>query len=259
MRALSTPGRRVIYRVRNGQARPRILPLPPSLIRDNRPDYSSMSVDDQYRYQALILSKYNALREGHPWLNIPPLDHSLTLDQKHDQYVIYHREVSIRASVNKYKSYLALGFRLFELFCTGFLGLRVLTGYSENEIANFDLYEGYLREMAERNYEVTNSQWPLEVRLIVTAVIQAALFAVVSWIGSRLGTSNVGPIVNSIMGIFKRPAAAEPQASNGLPDPPQPDRFDLGSILNMAQAFMGGIARPTDPRPPAPRRPAFTE
>ncbi len=255
IRILSTPGRRTIYRVRKGQARSRILPLPASINRDGRIDYSSLSLDDQYRYQALILSKYNSLRDANRWLDIPPLDHSLTLDQKHDQYIIYHREVSIRLAVERYKRYLSLGLRLFELFGTKFLKLRVLEGYSQAQESNFTLYEDFLREMAEKNYEVTNSRWPVEVRLIVTALIQAAIFSVLSYLGSFLGTSHLGPLVNGITNMFTRSGPASSSADNGIPEPPRQEGFDLGSILNIAQSFLGG----TSQRAPAPRRPAFSE
>ena len=247
--------RRVFYRVRRGQAQPRTLPLPYSITHDGRRNYAELSIDDQYRYQALILSKYNVLRDSNPWLNMPSLDHSLTLDQKHDQYMVYYREVSIHNSAYKYKQYLRLGFRLFELFGVHFLGLRVMRGYADTQESNFSLYEDYLRQMAEKNYEITASQWSLEVRLIVTALIQAALFAVISWVGSYIGGGQVGSVASSIMGMFNRPSAPSTNQDNsGIPEPPRQEGFDLGSILNMAQGFLGSTARP-----PASRQPAFSE
>lgn len=253
---LSQTPRRVIYRVRRGQAQPRVLPLPHSITSDGRKNYAELSIDDQYRYQALILSRYNILRETNPWLNMPALDHSLTLDQKHDQYMIYYREVSIHNSANKYKQYLRLGFRLFELFGTYVLGLNVLKGYADAQETNITLYEDYLQQMAEKNYEVQASHWPLEVRLIVTALVQAALFAVISWVGSYLGGGQVGQVANSIMGMFGGRGSQRAPDTSGVPEPPRQEGFDLGSILNLAQGFLGGGSLP---RQPAPRQPAFTE
>ena len=51
-----------------------------------------------------------------------------------------------------------------------------MKGFSQQQIANMHTYEKLLVELGEKTYVPGDSKWPVELRLLFTVVIQAAIF-----------------------------------------------------------------------------------
>lgn len=86
------------------------------------------------------------------------------------------RKLYLDDSIDSNKNMLLMMFLIIEAVGTGVFKLP-LAGYMRAQIGNMGKYERMLIEMGEKSYlKKKKNSWPVEVRLIITAVVQAAMF-----------------------------------------------------------------------------------
>lgn len=128
------------------------------------------------------------------------------------------KDISLDVNVNQYKKYMTAAFLGIELFCVGYLGIQDMKGYFAAQNASMATYDALLIEIGEKSGGGWGSSWPVEVRLVVAIVFNAAMF----WVG-KLVEKNGGGAMASIFKMFApqgtplaTPASASPTSSANL-------------------------------------------
>ena len=264
------------------QASPRPPEPPRPRPNSGRPNYAAlyagMSPEEIGDKRAEFRIKYGILQRAYPHLGIPLPTEDQSLEYIHANYQRYVQRIHYDNSMNgQYKLYLIALFLGIE-----FLGTRVLgmdfSGYTINQVSMMNQYEIYLIELGEKNQGSFGSNWPVEIRILLFAMFNAILFVVIKAISNNLGPELAGFIQQLINGLFRgnsRPPPQNPQNSqnsnsnnSSIPDPPPPSSggFDvssllaqLGSNLIRTTAPTTGAAPAAQSKPPARRRPVYSE
>jgi hypothetical protein len=246
--------------------------------------YAGLSQGELGERRAEFRIKYGILRRAYPHLNIPLPTDDQPLEYIHANYQRYVQRIHYDNSMNgQYKLYLIALFLGIE-----FLGTRVLgmdfSGYTINQVSMMNQYEIYLIELGEKNQGSFGSNWPVEIRILLFAMLNAILFVVIKAISNNLGpelASFIQQLINSLFRGNSRPIqnpdpnpvnaanAANPthSAAAAIPPPPPPpsNGFDISTLLaqigsNLIRpAAPTNAAAPTQSKPPARRRPAYSE
>ena len=143
-----------------------------------------------------ILFKFDLLKKSYKEAEVPDFTiHSdyKTMQQTYDNTI---KSLSVDNTVESYKTYLIGGFMVVEYFLGSFLKFD-MKGFTQHQIMNMSNYERLLIELGEKSYVPTDSDWPVEVRLLIMILIQAAVFVLGKVIMNKTG-SNVLSMFNSL-------------------------------------------------------------
>ena len=64
--------------------------------------------------------------------------------------------------------------------------------FTKQQIVNMNKYEHLLIELGEKNYVPEGSKWPVEIRLLFTILINAAIFIITKMVMKKIGGSLFG-------------------------------------------------------------------
>jgi hypothetical protein len=144
-----------------------------------------------------LLFKFDLLKKSYPGSSIPEFtvhsDYSMML-KTYEQTV---RRLSLDSSVEKYKKYLLAGFMLIEFLLGNVLKIQLIQGYTQQQILDMNSYEKLLIELGEKSYIPGGSKWPVEIRLLGVAFMNAIMFIVTKLITKATG-SNLLSMINSL-------------------------------------------------------------
>ena len=146
--------------------------LPKKVIND-----VSQHVNDDEDLKRELLFKFDLLRKSYKGSNIPEFTiHSdyHTMQRTYDSTI---RQVNVDNNIETYKSYLITGFYITE-FVLGYWLKFDMQDFTKQQIVNMNKYEHLLIELGEKNYVPEGSKWPVEIRLLFTILINAAIFIV---------------------------------------------------------------------------------
>jgi hypothetical protein len=133
------------------------------------------------------------------------------------------RRVGLESKVEGYKKFLTMGFFGVEFLFTNFLKVD-MSGFAKQQMSSMGTYERLLIELGEKAMlEKSKSQWPVEVRLLFTIVMNAVLFLLMK----NVMSGGVNNMVGSLMG-----AATGAASSGGGGDM-------LSGIMNMVSGLGG--------------------
>ena len=105
------------------------------------------------------------------------------------------RRLSLDSTVESYKTYLVYGFMGCEFVFGNFLGFD-MQGFTQQQIVSMNSYEKLLIELGEKSYVPTGSKWPVELRLFMMIIMNAAFFVVSKMIMKKTGSNLMGMINN---------------------------------------------------------------
>jgi len=161
----------------------------------NSPDENEVSDEDAKRE---ILFKFDLLRKSYPVSSIPDYSIHTDLYVMQRSYKDCVRRLSLDSSVESYKTYLVYGFMGCEFIFGNFLGFD-MSGFTQQQIISMHSYEKLLIEIGEKSYIPTEDNWPVEVRLLFTIIMNAAFFIVSKMMMQKTGT-NLMNMVNNMNG-----------------------------------------------------------
>jgi hypothetical protein len=133
-----------------------------------------------------LLFKFSMLRRSYPNTAIPEFTiHSdyKSMNRAYDSAV---RQVNVDANIDQYKGYLITGFYLTE-FVLGYWLKFDMKDFTKEQMMQMGKYEHLLIELGEKNYVPEGSKWPVEVRLLFTIVINAAIFIITKMVMKKIG------------------------------------------------------------------------
>ena len=150
--------------------------------------------EDEDDLKREMLFKLDSLRRSYPHLNIPEM--SMYSDSKSIRRTLdsYVKQIYAEGKAEDYQKYLIVGCMVLEWLLSTFLKLP-MEGFTQQQIMNIKSYEKLLIELGEKQYVPQDSQWPVEIRLMIMILINGVIFLI-----SKLlfDPSNVMNILNSL-------------------------------------------------------------
>ena len=151
----------------------------------------SRNVNDDEDLKRELLFKFDLLRKSYKTANIPEFTiHSdyTTMQRTYDSTI---RQVNVDNNIETYKSYLITGFYITE-FVLGYWLKFDMQDFTKQQIVSMNKYEHLLIELGEKNYVPEGSKWPVEIRLLFTILINAAIFIITKMVMKKIGGSLFG-------------------------------------------------------------------
>jgi len=135
-----------------------------------------------------LLFKFDLLRKSYKTANIPEFTIHSDYATMQRTYETTIRQVNVDNNIDTYKSYLITGFYITE-FVLGYWLKFDMQDFTKQQIVNMNKYEHLLIELGEKNYVPEGSKWPVEIRLLFTILINAAIFIVTKMVMKKIGSS----------------------------------------------------------------------
>ena len=169
------------------------------------PDITQTSPQEEEDLKRELLFKFELLKKYYKGADIPEFSVHSDYQTMSKSYEMAVRRLSLDSSVESYKTYLIFGFMGVEFVMGKWLKLD-MQGFSQQQISNMHTYEKLLVELGEKTYVPGDSKWPVEVRLLFTVVIQAALFIMGKVMMKKTGTSVMSMMSNFTKGATDTPS-----------------------------------------------------
>lgn len=163
-----------------------------------------------------LIFKFDLLRDSYKGANIPEFTiHSDYKTMKHT-YNATVRKLSIGSAVEDYKKYLMMGCLVLEFVLGNFFKFD-MSGFTQQQVLSMNSYEKLLIELGEKSYMPTGAKWPVELRLLIMIVINAAIFIVTKMILKKTGANLLG-MING-MTANTQTHASEPEKKRKMKGP----------------------------------------
>lgn len=214
-----------------------------------RPDYSKMTLEQQVFMRTQFMAKFGILRSSYPDWQIRDPDDRLTLDQVHDVYEYYIRQIMVSKETGQYKVYLVIFFMFVEVVGVKLLKLN-MSGYTMSQLRIMNRYDTLLAELGEKWLVSSGSDWPVEARLLMMATFNAVIFIAVRYLCSWMGVDGLSETIQNFVDSMLNgpqqnlPGAPGITAPAAPPPPPPPSHYNpppsTGNPLDgLASAFSG--------------------
>lgn len=196
--------------------------LPPSLeqITSNEPIHVqgkivkdvTYTTQDEIEKRRDLMFRFDILRKSYKEASIPEISQFMDVETLDKMYQDTVRRVALDSKVDSYRRFLNMGFMGMELLFSNILKID-MTGFAKQQMASMNSYEKILIELGEKSLlDKTKSQWPAEVRLLFTIVMNAVIFVMTKAImggglfkaigGGGGGMGAIGGLVSGLMGAM---------------------------------------------------------
>ncbi len=146
-----------------------------------------------------LLFKFDLLRKSYP-LSKTRIPEEFTLHSNYNdmqkEYDSTVRKLSLDSNVDTYKTYLTYGFMLTEYVFGHFLNLD-MEGFTQQQLISMSSYDRLLIELGEKSYVPEGSKYPVELRLFLLVLMNAAMFIVGKLIMRKTGANIMGMMNNA--------------------------------------------------------------
>jgi hypothetical protein len=212
-----------------------------------RPDYSKLTLEQQVYMRSQFKAKFGILRSSYPEWNIQDPDDRLSMDQIHDIYEYYIRQIMVSKETGQYKVYLVIFFMFVEVIGVKVLKLN-MSGYTMSQLKIMNRYDSLLAELGEKWLVSSGSDWPIEARLLMMAVFNAIVFLAVRYLCSWMGVDGLSDTIQGFIdSMLNGPSESTNHFGRHIPNAqrpptPVPGRMESGSgnpLDGLASAFSG--------------------
>lgn len=241
-------------------AKPTIAPETVQPIGTNgKPDYDSMSRDEQSKYMNEFLVKLGILKRSHPEFGFQDFPEGMLLTEIHDRYASYVKQVVISLNCSQWRFYLIVGFLALEAFGTKVLGLD-MKNYTMFQLESINKYDALLTEIGEKYYIAGSSAWSPEVKLLFMGASSAVVFIIIKYLTTYIGGESMAPTLQrAIEGIINGSFSGNTASSlpSSVPAPPGMQQTETPQqssipvqagggldIMGMLNGFLGGGSAP---------------
>ena len=143
-----------------------------------------------------LLFKFELLKRSYKNTTIPEFTIHSDYKTMLRSYETVVKQVNVDSNIENYKSYLVTGFYIVE-YVLGYWLKFDMQDFTKQQILNMNKYEHLLIELGEKSYVPEGSKWPVEVRLLFTIVINAAIFIITKMVMKKVGSNLFGMMDNS--------------------------------------------------------------
>lgn len=161
------------------------LPLPPTLeqlggetvhIGGRAVKDISYTNEEEHSKKRELLFRFDILRKSYKEATIPEISEFTDLRTMERVYEDTVRRVALDGKVEGYKKFLQMGFFGLEFVFSNLFKID-MSGFAKQQLMSMNSYERLLIELGEKSLlEKTKSQWPAEVRLLFTIVMNGVMF-----------------------------------------------------------------------------------
>jgi hypothetical protein len=218
-----------------------------------RPDYAKLTMEQEIYMRTQFRAKFGILRTSYPEWNIQDPDERMTLDQIHDVYEYYIRQIMVSKETGQYKVYLVIFFMFIEVIGVKLLKLN-MSGYTMSQLRIMNRYDTLLAELGEKWLVSSGSDWPVEARLLMMATFNAVIFIAVRYLCSWMGVDGLAETIqNFVDSMLNGPGQGNnnnltyggypgqnPMSASGAP--PKPPTPVIGKTESGAGNPLDGIA-----------------
>ena len=161
-------------------------------------DLNQTTVDEQNEedLKRELLYKFEILKKSYSNVNLPEFTIHSDYTSMLKTYEMTVKKVTLDSNVDNYKTYLIYGFMGVE-FVLGNWFKFDMQGFTQQQIVSMNSYEKLLIELGEKSYVPQASNWPIEVRLLFTILLNAGFFIVTKMIMKKTG-SNLLSMINNM-------------------------------------------------------------
>jgi hypothetical protein len=190
----------------------------------NRPNYSRVTKQQETFLRQEFKVKFGILRSTYPQWEVVEPDDSLTLDQIHDLYDHYLKQIMISRESGNYKTYMVIFLMVIEVIGVKFLKLN-MSGYTMSQLRIMNRYDTLFIELGEKYLVSSGSNWPVEARIVMMMLFNAVIFLVVRYLCSWMGMDGIADTLqNMIDNMLNGPSMVTNNSgpvgsSNPIPDP----------------------------------------
>jgi hypothetical protein len=185
--------------------------IPRKELRDINQPFNDQHDEDNKRE---LLFKFDLLRKSYPVSSIPEYTIHTDLSTMQKSYADCVRRLSLDSSVESYKTYLVYGFMGCEFMFGHFLGFD-MQGFTQQQIISMHSYDKMLIELGEKSYVPSGSKFPVELRLLVMIIMNAAFFIISKMLMKKTGSN----IMGMINGMFNTGGGGGATNTNSTPAP----------------------------------------
>lgn len=190
---------------------------------------------DEIKRKRELLFRFDILKKSYKDAVIPEFSEYTDIATMEQVYEDMVRKVGLDSKVEGYKKFLTMGFFGIEFLFSNVFKVD-MSGFAKQQLSSMNSYERILIELGERAMiEKSKSQWPAEIRLLFTIVMNAVIFLLMKNVMSG-GLSN---IIGSITGSG---------ASNSAPSSSGDGMGMMSGIMNMMSG-LGGTSAPAATKP----------
>ena len=179
--------------------------LPPSLSEINTStgpikNLNYTNPEDDMKRKRELLFRFDILKKSYKDANLPEFTEFTDIKTMENVYEDTVRKVGLDSKVEGYKKFLTMGFFGIEFLFTNLLKVD-MTGFAKQQLASMNTYDRILIELGEKAMlEKSKSQWPAEIRLMFTILMNAVIFLLMKNVMSGGMTSMLGGIANAAVG-----------------------------------------------------------
>lgn len=171
-------------------------PIPASL------DISTLTPEQQTQARVDYRVRRNILRSAYPNLHIPEMTDDTQLLTLVTDYRGWIQQIVVQGNQSQNRMYMVVGFVVVEVLFTNCFGLNI-SGYTILQLNLLDQYESMLIELGERNLLSSMGSWPVEFRICILALINAAIFFVIKLLAGNISSDAQIGIHRAILGMMR--------------------------------------------------------
>jgi len=218
--------------------------LPPSLSEINSQSTGPIknlqytSSEEESNRKRELLFRFDILKKSYKEAVLPEFTEFTDIKTLENTYEDTVRKVGLDSKVEGYKKFLTMGFFGIEFLFTNLLKVD-MSGFAKQQLSTMNSYERILIELGEKAMlDKSKSQWPAEIRLMFTILMNAVIFLLMK---NVLG-GGMSSILGS-MGGSSQPTGSSSNDGMGM----------MSGIMSMMSGLGGGGNNSTSVMPPPPK------
>lgn len=182
--------------------------LPPTLSQINShasanapvQNLSYTDTGDEVKRKRDLLFRFDILKKSYKGATIPDFSEYTDLATMEQVYEDTVRKVGLDSKVEGYKKFLTMGFFGIEFLFSNVFKVD-MSGFAKQQLSSMDSYERILIELGEKAMlEKAKSQWPAEIRLLFTIIMNAVIFLLMKNVMSGGLTNIIGSLAGAATG-----------------------------------------------------------
>ena len=168
-----------------------------------------------------LLFNLDMLRKRYTKVKIPEFSEHTDVRTLQREYDMVHRQLVIDDRVANYKRILTWGMFGLEWILTKYVEFPDIAGFAIEQFFKINEYESLLLELGQKSYFTDQTQWPVEIRLLLMIMSNAAVFAIPKIVKRKTGDSAIGEAITSINSMFSQ---TQPPPQYGQQSQPQQEQ-----------------------------------
>jgi Family of unknown function (DUF5767) len=225
--------------------------LPPTLSEINNQanlnapikNISYVDTGDEVKRKRELLFRFDILKKSYKEANIPEFSEYTDIATMEQVYEDAVRKVGLDSKVEGYKKFLTMGFFGIEFLFSNIFKID-MSGFAKQQLSSMNSYDRILIELGEKAMiEKSKSQWPAEMRLLFTIVMNAVIFLLMKNVMSGGLTNIIGSIAGAATGAATGSSGGSDSGPMGM----------MSGLMNMMSGMGGGSSSASTAAPSQPK------